>query len=266
MRLLIFTDLDGTLLDHHSYSFAPALPALTEIRKRGYPLILVSSKTRTEILNVQHKLQLDFPFICENGAAVHWRENNIWRCQAFSPPRAVIDEVLRELRQVYHYKFVAFMDCTSEQIASLTNLPLDKARLAEARDYTEPVLWQDTPEKLQTFLAQLHERNLQGVQGGRFLSIMGQFNKASSMQWLLAQYESQTPNSIVALGDSPNDEAMLQAADIAVVIQSDRSAQLRIDKPKHIIRTTQAGPAGWQEAMDRILNADFNFLNFNKNL
>ena len=265
MRLLIFTDLDGTLLDHHSYSFAPALPALTEIRRRGYPLILVSSKTRTELLNLREELQLEFPFICENGAAVHWQENNRWQCQAFSPPRASIDAVLQELRRTCDYRFTAFMDCTAEQIATLTDLPLEKARLAGDREYTEPLLWQDSPERLHRFLQQLDGHGLQGVQGGRFLSIMGKFSKASAMTWLVQRYQSQAPTMTIALGDSPNDEAMLQAADIAVVIQSDRSAQLEVNQPRWVIRTSQPGPAGWQEAMERILHTDLHALYSNNN-
>lgn len=265
MKLLIFTDLDGTLLDHHTYSFTPALPALTDIKNRNHPLILVSSKTRAELLELSNELHLEFPFISENGAAIHWRENNEWQCQAFSPPRDHIDKVLQELRAHKGYRFTAFMDCTTEDIATITDLPLDKAQRANAREYTEPLLWQDTPEQLPSFLHQLKEYGLQAVQGGRFLSVMGQFNKASAMQWLVRRYQTQEPLLTVALGDSPNDEAMLQAADIAVVIQSARSAQLEVNQPRWIIRTTQPGPTGWQEAMERILASDLTAFHSNNN-
>ena len=232
------------------------------VLRRPCPL---SPKSRTELLKLREELQLEFPFICENGAAVHWQENNRWQCQAFSPPRETIDVVLQELRRTCDYCFTAFMDCTSEQIADLTDLPLEKARLASAREYTEPLLWQDSPEKLHRFLQQLRERGLQGIQGGRFLSIMGEFSKASAMKWLMQHYQSHAPTLTVALGDSPNDEAMLQTADIAVVIQSDRSAQLEVNQPKWVIRTTQPGPAGWQDAMERILKTDLHALYSNNN-
>ncbi len=48
-KLVIFTDLDGTLLDRDTYSFEPALPALRLIRQKDIPLVLSSSKTRAEI-------------------------------------------------------------------------------------------------------------------------------------------------------------------------------------------------------------------------
>jgi mannosyl-3-phosphoglycerate phosphatase len=65
-RVLIFTDLDGTLLDS-SYSFNDALPALDLIRERAIPLIICSSKTRAEIEHYRKRLDNRHPFISENG-------------------------------------------------------------------------------------------------------------------------------------------------------------------------------------------------------
>ncbi len=42
---LVFTDLDGTLLNHDDYSWEAARPALEELQRQSIPLILVSSKT-----------------------------------------------------------------------------------------------------------------------------------------------------------------------------------------------------------------------------
>ena len=43
--LLVITDLDGTLLDHATYSWAAATPALDLLRTSEAGLILASSKT-----------------------------------------------------------------------------------------------------------------------------------------------------------------------------------------------------------------------------
>jgi len=48
---VFFSDLDGTLLDARTYSFDAALPALGILRARRVPLVVCSSKTRTEIEN-----------------------------------------------------------------------------------------------------------------------------------------------------------------------------------------------------------------------
>ena len=64
--LIIFTDLDGTLLDS-GYSFRKAMPALRLIKEKDIPLVLCSSKTKTEIDYYRKKLENDHPFVSENG-------------------------------------------------------------------------------------------------------------------------------------------------------------------------------------------------------
>ena len=69
-QTIIITDLDGTLLDAATYSCAPALPALQMIQSRNIPLILCSSKTRSEIEVLRRKLGNNHPFVTENGGGV----------------------------------------------------------------------------------------------------------------------------------------------------------------------------------------------------
>jgi len=58
---VFFTDLDGTLLDFHTYSFNPALPALEHLKAHEVPLIICSSKTRAEIEFYRNKLDNNHP-------------------------------------------------------------------------------------------------------------------------------------------------------------------------------------------------------------
>jgi mannosyl-3-phosphoglycerate phosphatase len=66
---LIFTDLDGCLLDG-AYSPRDARPALDALRALNVPTILVSGKTRAEMEHLRQRLDHRDPFIVENGAAV----------------------------------------------------------------------------------------------------------------------------------------------------------------------------------------------------
>ena len=67
---LVFTDLDGSLLDHHSYSFDAARSTLERLDELGIPVIPVTSKTRAEIKQIRDALGNKHPFVAENGAAV----------------------------------------------------------------------------------------------------------------------------------------------------------------------------------------------------
>ena len=68
---IIFTDLDGTLLDHFTYSFSAASDALKLIKEKGIPLIICTSKTCAEILPIRKRLRNKDPFISENGGAIY---------------------------------------------------------------------------------------------------------------------------------------------------------------------------------------------------
>lgn len=65
-KLLVFTDLDGTVLDHYSYSHALAEPMLRVFMRENIPVIPVSSKTRAELEPLRVALENRHPFIVEN--------------------------------------------------------------------------------------------------------------------------------------------------------------------------------------------------------
>ena len=67
---LVYTDLDGTLLDHNTYSFLSARPALNQLRFQRISLIFVTSKTRSEVEGWRERLNNQDPFVVENGGGV----------------------------------------------------------------------------------------------------------------------------------------------------------------------------------------------------
>ena len=69
-RVVIFSDLDGTLLDHQTYSSDPADRAIARLIAEEVPLVLCSSKTRAEIEAIRSRLGVGHPFIVENGGAL----------------------------------------------------------------------------------------------------------------------------------------------------------------------------------------------------
>lgn len=243
--LLVVTDLDGTLLDHDNYSFAAASEALAILRQRQIPLVLCSSKTRPEMLALQVALDINAPFICENGAAIFTPGED--EPEALVPPRASVLDVLHRLRADEGFSFTGFADMSTEEIASCTGLTPAAAALAASRDFSEPLRWEDSESRLEAFHATLAEHDLRAQQGGRFLTVAGPSDKGQALERLRRRFASDA--TVIALGDSPNDLAMLAAADIAVIIKSARSDALNPQGPARVIRSQQPGPAGWQEAM-----------------
>ncbi|MEP6133818.1 HAD hydrolase family protein, partial [Marinobacter sp.] len=100
------------------------------------------------------------------------------------------------------------------------------------------------------------EHDCRLVQGGRFLHAMGTFDKADGVRFLLGKYrEHFIPDQLVviALGDSPNDQHMLEEADIAVVVRGAHSESVSLPSQSRAIRSIKAGPAGWNECVLNLL-------------
>lgn len=252
MSLLIFTDLDGSLMEHETYSVEPAKRALAEIQRRSISLILNSSKTAAEIKAIQQTHGLEGPFICENGAALYgFNDEPV----SFGSPCAEWLPWVHELREAKQFNFAGFSDWSPAEIADLTGLNLAQATQAKQRQYSEPILWKDSGGAKTEFLESLTEHELKVLEGGRFLSIQSHFNKSDGMKWVTARLYSETiPVITVALGDSPNDAAMLDSADIAVIIKSAKSEQIFCPNAGKTIRTNKPGPAGWNDAILEIFS------------
>ncbi len=256
---LIFTDLDGTLLDHHSYSFSAAKPALSQLNQRGIPVILNSSKTLAEIAQIADDLNLDTPQIAENGSIIYYPKEKI--TLTLGANYKTICSVLDDIRQEYSYSFSGFHDWNAEEIVACTGLELEAAQNASQRQGSEPLLWTDDEAFLEDFRKHLHKHLLELKRGGRFWHVMGQTDKVEAMRFIQKKHKKESGSNpfIIALGDSANDKDMLTAANIAIIVKNPKGTPFTIDSvncptPHHLIKTTLEGPAGWNEAITHLLN------------
>lgn len=252
---LVFTDLDGTLLDHHNYSHAAAQPALDQLAKLGIPVVLNSSKTPEELEHIARDLHLDSPRIAENGSVISYPVSG--EKKVLGASYADICEVLNGLRATHGYAFEGFHDWSAEKIAEVTGLPLAAATRAGQREASVPLLWHDDEALIEAFRAQLQEAELSLKRGGRFWHVMGNADKVDAMRYLCQEQEENAQKPLViALGDGPNDRDMLAAADIAVIVLNPDGVMpdLPENTSQRQIRTTLPGPAGWNEVMGALLN------------
>lgn len=270
---LIFTDLDGTLLDHHSYSHAEADSALQRLAERGVSCLINSSKTAAEVLPLHRQLGLDAPVIVENGSAVgippgnrYWPIDGLlrdpetgWHWATLGRNRWEILPILDELQRASGARFRGFSELGLKQIETHTGLTPEAAALANRRNYSEPLLWEDSAEALRNFTALAAKHGLHAVRGGRFVQVIGaEADKGRALTWCAGAYsaDSSTPVTCVALGDAPNDGAMLAAAEIAVWVRSPVHGPGPEQGRLQTLHTKATGPAGWAEAIHQLLDQD----------
>lgn len=266
---LVFSDLDGSLLDHYSYEFQDARPALLALERSAIPLILASSKTRAEILRVREALGNSHPFIVENGAAVHIPlgyfprqpqdtevQGEFW-VHAMAQPRICWLNVLSQLESEFPAEFDSFHTAGIAGIMQMTGLSEAQAILANQRDYSEPVKWWGLPAGESRFIQRLEGAGATVLKGGRFLSVSGNCDKGRALRWLRACYQEAAdsgPVEDLAIGDSENDRTMLEAARTALVIRSPAHGFPELAKTDRVLHSQDFGPTGWAEGVLRWLN------------
>lgn len=268
-KILVFTDLDGTLLDHHTYSYEAALPTVHQLAQAGYPLIFNSSKTAAEIQELRCEMGNVHPFITENGSAVcipigYFDNNdsggddgNDFTTHSFGPNYRELLARLQELRKKRGFRFRGFNDLSNDDVAKLTGLHTINAAQAKQRQASEPLVWDDTEVALKDFRKDLKKINLTLTKGGRFYHVTGSSDKAQAMQWLTNRYRTNWPEwkwITVALGDGPNDRAMLEAADIAVTIPPASGETVKLKRTENVICPESQGPGGWKMAIETIMH------------
>lgn len=264
-RLIIFSDLDGCLLNKHDYDWAPAASTLDRLRQQQVPVILNSSKTVAEMQQWVDELGLvGNSFISENGSVIYWGEfhrqdPSAGEIQVIGAAREFILATLDELKS--SFRFRSFAELGVAGVIRETQLSPQRAQQALQRQGTEPLVWDDSAERLLDFQSEIEARQLTLTKGGRFWHVAGRTNKGKAMQIVAQRLSEANTNAmlpaertiIVAIGDSPIDQSMLDMADVPIGIPTATGLGVRISPVRGIV-PVQPGAAGWAEAVNQLLN------------
>ncbi len=252
-KALVFSDLDGTLLDHDTYDWLPAKSLLARLVAAGIPVVLASSKTAPEMLPLRDAMGLTAcPVICENGAGEvpGGAVSTAIDAGDYGRLRVALDQVPGSLRRL----FEGFGDLGPEGIAKVTGLAPDAAALAADRAFSEPGLWHGDEAERGEFLAKLTDLGITGRSGGRFLTLSFGGTKADRMANIARAYGAPTT---IALGDAPNDAEMLETVDYGIIIANPYGVTLpplAREATGRIRRSDQPGPQGWSAMLGGLLS------------
>lgn len=266
MKIIVFTDLDGTLLNHEDYSFDEARPALDRIKRKGIPLIITTSKTRAEVEVIQRAMGIQEPFIVENGAAVFFPLGyQGFHAAGFEikPPYALIriGRPYAEIREFIRRKGAAFGiqgfgDLSAREVGRLAGMSLEEAALAKEREFTEPFLVPREAD-MPGLQGAARREGMKILQGGRFYHLVGLHqDKGEAVRIamkLFSEYHKRMRVRTVGLGDSLNDLPMLREVDIPVLIPKPDGTYEDMNLPS-LRRATSPGARGWRESMESLLD------------
>ncbi|MBI2685146.1 MAG: HAD-IIB family hydrolase [Acidobacteria bacterium] len=238
--MVVFSDLDGTLLDRDTYSFAQAKPAMTHLRARKIPLVLVTSKTRAEVTALREEMGNTDPYIVENGAAVVIPGG---ADIVMGSTAAAAREALRKASEASGVRVRGFREMPLGEIRARTGLEAKVAELASRREFGEPFVVLEGDVSLLD--AALRAQGFRMTRGGRFFHVLGGCDKGKAALALAAFLNDE---DTLGLGDAPNDVVFLREMRRAVIIPSPHLEAMRAALPDAAV-APEAGPAGWNQAV-----------------
>jgi mannosyl-3-phosphoglycerate phosphatase len=256
--ILVFSDLDGTLLDQRTYSFEPARPALRLLRESGIPLIICTSKTRAEVEEIRIALGNTDPFIVENGGAIFVPEGYFpveipaarmdsgYQVVELGTSYSRILSVFSCMKERLPGQLRGFSDLSAEEVTRLTGLSLEEAARAKIREYDEPFLLDDPAANLDIVKRAAESAGL-SITRGRFFHLTGDNDKGRAVRLVRDFYARAGGVDLrtIGLGDSPNDFPLLQYVDFPILVQKpggQYEPSIRLD---NLIFAPGEGPVGW---------------------
>lgn len=259
MQNVIFTDLDGTLLNN-KYSFKEALPALKLIRKRGIPLIFYTSKTEPETKIYLKKTKIKDPFIVENGGAVFVPKNyfdlkfdyNRIKGNYFvielGTSYTILKKLINKIKKEIKCNIIDFSEINEEVIARETGLTLNEAELAKKRRYSFEfkVEYSD----IKKIVKAIKKYKLNYTKGRNYYYIMKGNDKAKAVKVLTRLYKRKYRNIFtIGLGNDLNDFPMLKAVDKPFLIKNKKGYDKDLEKIKNIEKINFTASKGWNKAI-----------------
>ncbi len=263
--VLLFSDLDGTLLDSRTYSYEAARPALEAIGRRGIPLVVVTSKTRAEVELWRRRLGNEEPFIVENGGAVYIprgyfpfkiegaRRREGYDVIELGTPYGELVAGLRRAAQESGCEALGFSDMSVADICRRTLLTVQQAELAKQREYDEP--FEIVGPGTYRLLEAISGLGMAWTRGDRFYHVTGGNDKTGAVARLIGLYRRLAEEvTSVGVGDGPNDVNFLNAVDIPVIVQSRYADSVRRAVPRALV-SRLPGPHGWNEVVVRAISS-----------
>ncbi|HDS59583.1 MAG TPA: HAD-IIB family hydrolase [Thermoplasmatales archaeon] len=248
---VFFSDLDGTLLDARTYSYAPAEPALHLLHKHHLPLVFCTSKTRAEIEYWREEMHNWHPFVSENGGGIFIPNRYFdpplpphqsldgYQVIVLGTPVEHLRTVMQDLQERYAVR--SFLQMSPEEVAADARLPPQQARRAVQRDFDIPFKILDK-EQESTVLREIERQGLRHVRGGRYHHLTGDSDKGRAVAILIELYRCHYGGVVtIAVGDSENDLPMLERVDRGYLVQRPDGTYASPD----FQHAAGGGPWGW---------------------
>ncbi len=253
-QIIIFTDLDGSLLNKDTFRFDEIEDYFRELVSKGIKIIPNSSKTEAELLDFNEQYNLNLSFIAENGSSIH-RLNLI---HEHLPNFISMGRTLDKIYEIYNenipsglkQKIILISKLNYKEQEKIFGLPLNKIKLAMKRNHSIPIKFIGSEFEKKKLIKILNDVGLTVQTGGRIMNICDNVNKSKAIVKTLQLINTEIKNEIITIGvgDNQNDIDMLKETDYSCLVKNDNfdSSLINID---NLIKSSQLSPLGWADVI-----------------
>ncbi|MBD1170806.1 HAD-IIB family hydrolase [Pelagibacterales bacterium SAG-MED02] len=256
-KILIFTDLDGSLLHRDTFKFDEIKDYLKQLISKGIFIIPNTSKTEKEILEFNNELGSSLPYISENGSAINGLDllnSNLPKELILSREKDSLIKIFRELVPVNlqnKCKWLSEMDKKKQSL--IFGLENDKLKMALDRKYTIPFLFEGNKSERNELSKIVKNKGLALQEGGRVINLTDKVNKAKALQVFVRFFKKNNKNvKTIAVGDNYNDLDMLKTSEFPCLVFNDKFTLDEIPI-KNLITTNKPSPEGWADVIKKAL-------------
>lgn len=265
---LLFTDLDGTLLNNNSQISPVTKTFLTEFLEKGNKLIFTSGRPKDSIQEVKENAGLTQPgilFICSNGAQVYdcdTGQNILEKRLPLSYISYLQEQAAQYNLHIHTYRDDAILSpADDEEIAFYRrriHLPcVISPNLADALDkgpYKMLAISLDDFGKLESFrlgIAKWAQDKIQTIYSNpMYLELFDHTAGKGNALRFVCKYFGVPLSNAYAAGDAQNDISMLQAAGTGIAMSN---ATDRVKQAAQIVTSLDNDNDGLAELMKKLL-------------
>ena len=257
LKVLIFTDLDGSLLHRDTFKFDDIKEFLRQLISKGIVIMPNTSKTDKEILEFIYELGISLPYICENGAAI----NGLDLLNANLPKELILSREKDDLLNIFKNivpinlqnkcKWLSEMDKKKQSL--IFGLENKKLKNALDRKYSVPLKFYGTKNEKKEISKIIKKEGLYFQEGGRVINLTDRTNKAKALQVFVRFFKKYQKNvKTIAVGDNYNDLDMLKTSDLPCLVFNDKFTLDEIPI-NNLITTNKPSPEGWADVIKMAL-------------
>jgi len=254
-KVVIFTDLDDTLLDRN-YQFREVEVTIKVLNQKKIPIIFCSAKTKAEQEIFRKKLRINHPFIVENGSAIYIPPSYFGGKKGKIKGKYEVivlgeesKKILAQIKKLKKsYKIKGYADLSFRKVSKITGLTLKFAKLAKKREYGETIV-----EAEKKALQKL-KKKYNVVSGGRFIQVYGkEADKGKAVKILTRLYQEKFKKVFtLGIGNAENDLPMLKAVLKPALVKNVDGTWAKL-KLKNLYKAKNIGPKGWVEVIKRFV-------------